>query len=542
MYEVEKKIIELTEEADFLLSCMKDENEFYKKHLKKDDYAKLIRLKGSLLKKLKHINEEAKKVENKEEFNKVYLKYKDAFLRIQVEFNNQRAKSIYNLAEKTYKNDGGFLIGNTIEKLQDIDNEKEKYAIEIFEKQINKDTGGHMTKKAKVNYMYQRILGELNVEHTAIVNFFSDEDISDEFSDLILDKIEEILGFDVKKVLGFKDKKDAKDKDNKNKLDLQLMAQKQAPITEITGYSMPLLQTDITNKIIGCHFKESDLKKTNSFIKASKDAIINNVTLQRDNIKMVIEASDIDKMKLDTKVHKTLIILMHELTKIMPYKRILDLQTAANYMQFTITLKDYMEARGLKDRTNAREQLKASLQILKKATISYKYKDKNDNERVGEIGVLDSWEFYNGKATIRVSPTFICHLSNSNLLMNYNKNLLTINDKKNPSSFNLGHELLVDARRNKNNKNRNVNGVFIINVKKLISVCDALTYDNRNFTSRIYDRFENDMDALVENKILKSWEFCNKGRKTLTNKELEQSKNYKDFLELYILYEPVNLD
>ena len=34
MYEVEKKIIELTEEADFLLSCMKDQDDFYKNYLK----------------------------------------------------------------------------------------------------------------------------------------------------------------------------------------------------------------------------------------------------------------------------------------------------------------------------------------------------------------------------------------------------------------------------------------------------------------------------------------------------------------------------
>lgn len=541
MYEVEKKIIELTEEANFLLSCMKENNDFYKKYLQKDDYEKLIKLKGSLLKKLRHINQEAKKVENKDEFNKVYIKYKDTFLRIQSEFNDQRAKSIYNLAKNTYENEAEFLISNTIAKLEEINNKKEKYAIEIFEKQINKDTGGHMTKKAKVNYMYQRILGELNVEHTAIVNFYKDTDISNNFSMLILGKIKDILGFDVEKELGLKPKTKKKGK-SKSKADIKTITENQPPITEITGYSMPLLQTDITNKIIGCHFKETDLKRPNNFIKASRDSITNNVTLQRENIKMVIEASDIDNMRLDTKVHKTLIILMHELTKIMPYKKILDLQTAANYMEFTITLKDYMDDRGLKDRTTAREQLKSSLQILKKSTISYKYKDKNDNERVGEIGILDSWEFYNAKATVRVSPTFICHLSNSNLLMNYNKKLLTINDKKNPSSFNLGNELLIDARRNKNNKKRNKNGVFIINVRKLISVCDALTYDNKNFTSRIYDRFENDMDALVDNKILKSWQFCNKGRNTLSDAELEKSKNYKDFLELYVLYEPINLD
>jgi hypothetical protein len=333
---------------------------------------------------------------------------------------------------------------------------------------------------------------------------------------------------------------DNDNKDLKNDKKNSLLNGITPTIKDITNYSMPLLQTDITNKLIGLHYKESDLKKPNDYIAYKKDIITNSVTLQRDNVTVEIDASDIENLKLDTKVHKTLITLMHKLTSNLPYKRI-SKADATNYMEFTLTLAEYMELRGMKEKKHARQQLKESLKILKRTNISFKGKDKDDKEYVGEIGILDSWTFYNGKATITMSPTFINHLSYSNLLMNYNSNLLKINDRENPSSFNLGNELLIDARRNKNKPKRNKNGVFIINIEKLISVCSSLN-DKKNFF-RTRERFEKDMDALIDNKILKSWEYCTKGRQTLSDKELQAStKHYEDFIGLYILYEPYNLD
>ena len=79
----------------------------------------------------------------------------------------------------------------------------------------------------------------------------------------------------------------------------------------------------------------------------------------------------------------------------------------------------------------------------------------------------------------------------------------------------------------------------MINTKKLLDVC-GLKYDP-HFTTRVLERFENDMDALVfDYNVLKSWSLCKKCREPLTDAEL-RNLNYETFLETYVLYEPVKI-
>lgn len=537
MNDIKEKFDKLICEAEYLYDCMEDEAELYKGYILEDDYNKLEELKEQLLIFLNNIRNSSiiKKLKNEE----TYLKHQKEFDNLYSCFVSHRTSSMFNLAFHTYHDQEELLLTNTKKILDDCDIEDIRDAL----KGINDN--------AQDNMCILLLLGKLQLECEAIEQFYKNTNIHDKFYDLLIDKIEKILpNSNIRKAMQLEKHKimqnaviseiDNDNKDLKNNNKNPLLNSSTPTIKDITNYSMPLLQTDITNKLIGLHYKESDLKKPNDYIAYKKDVITNSVTLQRDNVTVEIDASDIENLKLDTKVHKTLITLMHKLTSNLPYKRI-SKADATKYMEFTLTLAEYMELRGMKEKKHARQQLKESLKILKRTNISFKGKDKDDNEYVGEIGILDSWTFYNGKATITMSPTFINHLSYSNLLMNYNSNLLKINDRENPSSFNLGNELLIDARRNKNKPKRNKNGVFIINIEKLISVCSSLN-DKKNFF-RTRERFEKDMDALIDNKILKSWEYCTKGRQTLSDEELQAStKHYEDFIDLYILYEPYNLD
>ena len=533
MNDIREKIETLNYEAEYLLDCLNDEAETCKGYILEDDYIKLEKLKSQLAKLVKDIQNLNKGKETKDKLNDLYSKYKKMFDDLYCLFVSHRTISMFNLAFHNYSNKEELLLSNTKKILDDCDIEDIRDAL----KGLNDN--------AKDNMCCLLLMGKLQLEYEAINNFYKNTDTHEKFLDLLIYKIEEILpNSNIRKAIEL-EKHKILDKDTVITSAEPVKSNKRSivepTIKDITNYAMPLLQTDITNKLIGLHFKETDLKKPNKYIDASRDIITNNLTLKQSNIKVDIDASDIKNLKLDTKVHKTLITLMHRLTSIMPYNKNLNVVDASKYMEFTMTLDEYMETRGLKDKKHARQQLKESLTILKKTNITYKGKDKNGKEFVGEMGILDSWHFYNSKATIRMSPTFISHLSSSNLLMNYNKNLLTINDKENPNSFNLGNELLIDARRNKHKKERNKNGVFIINIEKLISVSSSLN-DRRNFF-RTHERFENDMDALIENKVLKSWEYCTKGRKPLTDAELQAStKHYDSFINLYILYEPYNLD
>ena len=200
-----------------------------------------------------------------------------------------------------------------------------------------------------------------------------------------------------------------------------------------------------------------------------------------------------------------------------------------------------MNYRGLNDKKNASKQLRESLEMLHAASMSYTTADKKGKKTVSNFHFVDSFQYdlRKGIAHIIMSPSFLSHISLDKHLLNYNRNLLTTNDRKNPNSYNFGRELLADARRNENKENRNINGVFIINTKKLLDVC-GLKYDP-HFTTRVLERFENDMDALVfDYNVLKSWSLCKKGREPLTDAEL-RNLNYETFLETYVLYEPVKI-
>jgi hypothetical protein len=238
-------------------------------------------------------------------------------------------------------------------------------------------------------------------------------------------------------------------------------------------------------------------------------------------------------------VKKTFTMIIHELVENVPFGKIVNEDTASNYQNITISVKQFMKDRQLKDQLIALRQLKSSLDIIAGIYIKYEnFKDIKGNSKDGGFHIINEWEHVirKGYMNIEVSKKFVEFIANSSYLTDFNKNLYGINDKQHPNCFNIGYELVINARRNMHKNARSNNNKHIIKVDTLLNVCRNI--NPKKFQERCYDRLVNSMDALKDIYfVIKDWEFCEKGRRPLTDEELKKLNNYADFKELYVLYE-----
>lgn len=525
--DIKEKIYKTLENAKIIISNAGKKNEYYKKYLSKEQYGKLMDLIIETASTIDRSTDVVSSLSEKKDLDEFFYVINYKLFTLNMEIHNIRFKADEKYVNKHYKNNADRLLNDTNNILKDIDNNDLIEKTKIFDTTTSKS---NTTNEDKSKFLYKCIMEKLDLQYSGIINFYRDTDVADKFFKSINDKIENVLNIKIDKSL----QSTIKHNTPLSPLDLALVP-------------MPIYQTAEINNFIGFNYKQKDKKPTpkkgNYLDNRLKNPTVE-ITKGKNTVQIDLSKLEISKsVKLDPKVHKTFVILLSELTKNIPHDtKICDLETAAKYMSVSISLRDYMEIRNLKDMKSARSQLRESLEMLHAASLSYTSIDKKGKEIVEKFHIIDyfKYELNKGIARINISPTLILHVALKKQLQNYNRNLLTINDKTNPNSFNLGHELLADARRNKNKENRNIDGVFIINTKKLLDVC-GLKYDP-HFTTRVLERFENDMDALVFNyNVLKSWNLCKKGREPLTDAELSEL-NYETFLETYVLYEPVQLD
>ena len=525
--DIKEKIYKTLENAKSIINDVGSKNEYYTKYLAKEQHEKLMDLIIETASTIDKSTDVVSSLSEKKELEEFLFVINYKLFTLNMEIHNIRFKADEKYVNKHYKDNANRLLNDTDNILKDIDNNDLIEKLKIFDTTTSKS---NTTNEYKSKFLYKCIMEKLDLQYDGIINFYKDTDTADKFFKLINDKIENALNIKIDK-------------------SLQSTIKNNTPLSpfDLTLFPMPIYQTAEINNFIGFNYKQKDKKPTpkkgnyldNRLKNPTVEITKGKNTVQIDLSKLEISQS----VKLDPKVHKTFIILLSELTKKIPHDaKICNLETAAKYMSVNISLRDYMEIRDLKDRTSARNQLRESLEMLHAASLSYTSMDKKGKEIVEKFHIIDyfKYDLKKGVAHINISPTLILHVALKKQLQNYNRNLLTINDRTNPNSFNLGHELLADARRNKNKANRNIDGVFIINIKKLLDVC-GLKYD-KHFTTRVLERFESDMDALVfDYNILKSWNLCKKGREPLTDAELSEL-NYETFLETYVLYEPVQLD
>ena len=206
-------------------------------------------------------------------------------------------------------------------------------------------------------------------------------------------------------------------------------------------------------------------------------------------------------------------------------------ETGSKSPTVVIPLTEYMDRRGLKDRKEAKNQVKADLEILRQASITGEEKQGKHTNAYSFVNIADSGEIRkNGDIVFTFGHTFHNMLLGYPV-MPYPAQLQTINNRRNPNSYYL-------LRRITEHKNMNVGKANedIISIKTLLAAAPYLpTYEDVMATDRAVNRkiiepFERDMDILQETL---SWHYCHSNGAELTEEELEHM-NYDSFSKLLV--------
>jgi hypothetical protein len=250
------------------------------------------------------------------------------------------------------------------------------------------------------------------------------------------------------------------------------------------------------------------------------DPITGTATITRGTFSITIPAyAELSGFRTST--HQLLDILTIKLT-----------EAGAKSPQVSISLDEFMSLRCLKDGKEARKQVNADLETLFNAKISFKEKrGKGKTENYLDMRLIDSKGIQKGIIYASFGSTFY-ELLKGYPVMPYPTKILSINSKRNPGSYYLYRKIA----EYKNMNVGKVNDGDIISVKTLLdSNPNILTYEevansNRNFTDRIIQPFERDMDNLKDSF---KWEYCKSKGEPLSDQEATNMK-YDDFVNLNV--------
>lgn len=197
------------------------------------------------------------------------------------------------------------------------------------------------------------------------------------------------------------------------------------------------------------------------------------------------------------------------------------------------TLDEYMELRGLRDRKEARKQVKADLEALYNVSLEWTENDGRGDTVAFEMMRVFYYAKLERSGTIEMgfSPELAGYLVSSHVM--YLPRLYwQLNDKHTPNSSSLLYKLALNQRIN-----RGRNQACIISVSALLTVCSIPRYEELGakgqVLQRIIDPFERDMHALEPTL---TWEYCNKKGVALTEEQLADL-SYREFSRRYVHYD-----
>lgn len=206
-------------------------------------------------------------------------------------------------------------------------------------------------------------------------------------------------------------------------------------------------------------------------------------------------------------------------------------ESGAKTPTVVLPLEEYMKRRGLKDRKEAKSQVRADLEILRRASFSWEEKRGKNTESYSFVNFADSGEIRrNGDIIFTFGSTFYNTLLGYPV-MPYPAQLWKLNGNKNPNSYYFLRRIAEHKNMNVGKKNED-----LISVKTLLAVApfipsiDEVMSGNRNIADRIINPFERDMDALADTL---TWEYCHSSNAPLTDTEL-QNMSYEVFEGLLI--------
>ena len=206
-------------------------------------------------------------------------------------------------------------------------------------------------------------------------------------------------------------------------------------------------------------------------------------------------------------------------------------ESGAKSPSIELTIEEFMSRSNLKDRKEAYKQIRADLVTLSDTKITWDQKEAGEIKPYRFVNIADSGDLgSNGIINFTFGSSFFKVLL-SYTVMSLHPLYWRINAKYNPNS-------LYYLRKIHELKNMNVGKPTEdrIAVQTLLDASpETKSYEeikagNRNYTDRIIEPFERDMDALDE---AFTWEYCRSKGAPLTDEELT-NMSYEIFKELLV--------
>lgn len=142
--------------------------------------------------------------------------------------------------------------------------------------------------------------------------------------------------------------------------------------------------------------------------------------------------------------------------------------------------------------------------------------------------ILDDVRITDGYIEVYINESFLELLADYSYDMLYSPKIFSLNVNNNPNAYNFSYRLQEHYKMNCRKANAN-----IISVESLLSCTDIIPDKEKlprsnSFVEKIVKPFERDLNALVDNKIIKSWNYIN------DEGEYLGKVNAKNFYELKI--------
>ena len=261
-----------------------------------------------------------------------------------------------------------------------------------------------------------------------------------------------------------------------------------------------------------------------------------------------------NSIALNIPTHKVLDALTIKLSSNFPYGKEVTAEAIDRHRGVDISVKEYMDLCQLKDRKEARRQLKEAVLTLYDVSLEWdeiryhtpdgKKKRKKETlhwkARIIDTAGADIGQdpVQRGKVSIKFTYDIAKYLSQS-FIMPYPDKLLSIDAKHNPHSYYMGRKLAEHHNMNigKGNANRIAVKTLLECLPDLPSYETVMSGNSRSVTQKIIQPFERDLIALQDTYgILSSWHYCNKNGEPLTDEQVE-SYSYDSWVQWLIEFE-----
>ena len=191
---------------------------------------------------------------------------------------------------------------------------------------------------------------------------------------------------------------------------------------------------------------------------------------------------------------------------------------------------------------NARKKVRKDLDILYNLSFEWEERLHGKLESFSSVRLLTAKEYRGGNISITFTPEIADHLIARGLITQYNTGMLKLDERK-PNAYYIMRKLEehynMDTNQARGTHDR-------ISIPALLAVTDLASYeevqkrDRGHWVERIKEPLEEALDYLTQEGLLKSWEYTHAKGVPLTEDEAYSITTYKDFEELYLLFNPAD--